>query len=154
MVNEAQGKTKERSAGPSSGGAAGPDGKGRAVLIVDDEPSICRLFLLIIETAFPGLRLDVASNGSVAVEQFRVAHHDIVIMDLHMPVMDGQAAFREIRSWCREQAVQMPSVVFCTGYAPPDTVREIITRDPRHGLLLKPVGGDTLVDVIRGRLSA
>jgi CheY-like chemotaxis protein len=75
-----------------------------------------------------------------------------MIMDLHMPVMDGLTAFRKISEICTEDSLEMPSVVFCTGYAPPDSVRSIVSTCVRHHLLSKPVKSETLVDIIRSRL--
>jgi len=73
-------------------------------------------------------------------------------MDLHMPVMDGQQAFLELKRMCESRGWEMPSVVFCTGFIPPDSIREVIARQPRHALLSKPVTGDKLVDAVKARL--
>jgi signal transduction histidine kinase/DNA-binding response OmpR family regulator len=44
-----------------------------------------------------GLRADVAANGREAVEMCELLPYDLVLMDCHMPEMDGFAATREIR---------------------------------------------------------
>ena len=39
-----------------------------------------------------GIEVDVAENGQIAVDKVKKhgpAHYDLVLMDLHMPVMDG-----------------------------------------------------------------
>lgn len=41
-------------------------------------------------------KVDIASNGSEAVEYCRRETYDLVLMDLHMPVMDGVQAVGEI----------------------------------------------------------
>lgn len=122
------------------------------VLVVDDERAIRLLFQLILSEELPGREVDVASNGQEAFEAFQCRHHAVLLMDLHMPVMDGQQAFREIDDLCRRENLEMPSFVFCTGYAPPDELRNVIESSSRHGLLSKPVGTADLVRAVRERL--
>lgn len=47
---------------------------------------------------FMGHTVDVASNGDEAVKMSQLKHYDIVLMDCQMPVKDGFAATRDIRS--------------------------------------------------------
>lgn len=122
------------------------------VLIVDDEEGIRGLFSTIISQDLPDVQLDQASNGAEALELFRCGHHQVLIMDLHMPVMDGLTAFGAIKQFCDAARVQMPAVIFCTGFAPPATVRDIIKGSPLHHFLSKPVKGEVLVRAIRTRL--
>jgi CheY-like chemotaxis protein len=69
-----------------------------------------------------------------------------------MPVMDGQFAFGEISKLCADKGWEMPAVVFCTGFAPPDSVMGAVDASDHHGLLLKPVTGEVLVQAVRSRL--
>jgi PAS domain S-box-containing protein len=70
------------------------------VLLVDDVEANLELG----ETRLRGQRHDVtvARNGSEAVALFRQDAFDVILMDVHMPVMDGIDATREIRKMeCR-----------------------------------------------------
>lgn len=122
-------------------------------LVVDDEKAIVKLFGSIINMEIPGLAVDVASNGLEALDSFSSRHQGLLIMDIHMPVMDGEAAFREIERVCREKNWIMPSIVFCTGYAPPALVKEVVSSGAGHGLLRKPAGYKDIVDAVRARLN-
>lgn len=45
-----------------------------------------------------GITVDIADNGAIAIEKLEAGTHDLVFMDLHMPVMNGWDATAAIRS--------------------------------------------------------
>lgn len=124
------------------------------ILIVDDEQRIREVFRLVLSDGLPGCQIDVAANGQEALDAFSANHHAVCVMDLHMSVMDGQAAFLRMEKFCQENNWDMPSVIFCTGFAHPETVRSIVVRNSTHCLLSKPVRGEMLLNVVRSRLLA
>ncbi len=122
------------------------------VLVVDDEEPIVELFKLMLESAIPSVQVDIARNGREALDSFEQGRHNVVVMDLHMPVMDGQTAFAALGDLCKEREWEMPGVVFCTGYAPPAGVKMAIAGESQHALLHKPVTTDNLVQAVKERL--
>ena len=126
----------------------------KIILVVDDQQAIRTSFQRLLTCEIPQSEIHVAENGAVAVEHFRKHRDGTILMDLHMPVMDGLTAFHEIEKICQTDNCEMPSVLFCTGYEPPREFDGIIKDSSRHGLLLKPVSCEILVAEIRKRLVA
>lgn len=124
------------------------------ILIADDEQSIREVFRRVLSYGLPKCRIDLAVNGAEAVESFRQAHQGVILMDLHMPVMSGDRAFMEIRHICMESGWEMPAVVFCTGYEPPHEIHNIVSENPKHCVLRKPVSNDTLIEALRLRMTS
>jgi len=125
----------------------------RQILIVDDEQSVLKTYHNILTSHFPDYRIEVAANGFDAIEAFRQRRHDLMILDLAMPIMDGRRAEYEIRMFCEDREIPEPAIIFCTGYLPPDDVRDLLKINPSCSLLLKPVTTDTLVKEITKRLA-
>ncbi len=72
--------------------ATGPGGR----LLVADDAAANRELATILLTSL-GFDVQTVSNGAEAVEAVRNGDFDLVLMDVHMPVMDGMSATREIR---------------------------------------------------------
>ncbi len=124
------------------------------IMVVDDEKGIRELFMKVISLHLPESSIDLAVNGAEAVERFQESKHNVIIMDLMMPVMDGEKAFFAIKRICDEKKWNMPAVIFCTGYAPSDMLDRIVAEDKRHCVVTKPISTDKLFALIRERLSA
>ena len=122
------------------------------ILIVDDESAIRDLFSMIVDMELPEIKTDTAANGLEAVKAFGEGHHAVLLMDLKMPEMDGHQAFLEIQKLCHNTQCQTPSVVFITGFSPPESVDRIVAEDQRHCLLLKPVTSNAMIDAVKARL--
>ncbi|MCK5840677.1 MAG: response regulator [Candidatus Sabulitectum sp.] len=69
---------------------------GLKILIAEDNPVNQLVAVKILEKL--GYKADVAENGAEAVEFLSKIAYDMVFMDCQMPVMDGYAASRVIRS--------------------------------------------------------
>ena len=68
---------------------------GARILLVEDSPINCEVALDLLRAA--GLYPDLAINGLQAVKMARSKRYDLILMDVHMPVMDGLQATGAIR---------------------------------------------------------
>lgn len=75
-----------------------------SVLVVDDVPDLRLLFSTLLNSA--GLQVQTALNGLDAIQKVAQQPFDLILMDMHMPVMDGLTAARELR----RQGYQMPVI--------------------------------------------
>ena len=123
------------------------------LLIVDDEKMVRQIFRRLLVTEFPNLTIELASDGQEALSLFQARHHTVIMMDLHMPVMDGEMAYQEIERWCGKERWAMPAMVFCTGYDASLGIRQTIEANSRYCMLRKPVKSQVLIETIRARLT-
>ena len=114
------------------------------VLIADDQS----LFLESLSTFLQNYAEDIevvglAKNGSEALEQAAKLHPDIVLMDVHMPVMDGvEATGRLIES---QPGVK---IIILSTYDEDEYVRKAL-RLGAAGYLLKDISPTELIASIR-----
>lgn len=66
------------------------------ILMADDAPANRELVTAILRGM--GLAIDAVEDGAAAVEAARTGVYDLILMDVHMPVMDGLDATRAIRA--------------------------------------------------------
>ena len=67
-----------------------------SVLIVEDDKNIAELLQLYLEKE--GYAVSIAADGGQGLAKFRSENPDLVLLDVMMPVMDGWAVCKTIRS--------------------------------------------------------
>jgi DNA-binding NarL/FixJ family response regulator len=108
------------------------------VLVVDD-PRVVREGLATIVAGFDHAEVvGLAADGVEAIQLASERDPDVVLMDLHMPRMDGVAATREIRA--RHPAI---AVVVLTTYADDDSIMTALSAGAA-GYLTKDAARDDI----------
>ncbi|MCB1770269.1 MAG: response regulator [Candidatus Competibacteraceae bacterium] len=116
------------------------------VLLVDDEESVRSLGTRMLERI--GFQTLVATDGQEALELYETRSEDIVLvlLDLTMPYMDGEEAFRQLRRINPKVRVVMTSGYTETEIAPRFAGKRLC------GFLQKPYTLDTLTVCLRDAL--
>lgn len=110
------------------------------ILLVEDN-----LLNVKVATSFLqrwGAQVDVALNGQEALEKLDTSKHHLVLMDLHMPVMDGYEATQKLR----ERGETLPIIALTASLA-----KEIEGDAYKAGLdaiIVKPFNPDELRETI------
>ncbi|HEY0647671.1 response regulator [Phenylobacterium sp.] len=120
------------------------------VLAADDNPTNRKVLELMLQAA--GVQVVTVENGHEAVEAWRVGGFDAVLMDLRMPVIDGLAAIRAIRT--EETASgrpRTPTVVLSANTSPADRAASAAAGADGH--IAKPIRVEALFAALDAALS-
>ena len=125
-----------------------PKGLGARVLLVDDHETNRELGIAVLRLL--GCEIDTAENGLEAVAAARTGVYDVILMDIHMPRMDGLDAARAIRKLGGDvgrtpvvamSADVMPETVErCLKAGMVDTLGKPIQISALHAMLVKWIG--------------
>lgn len=102
-----------------------------SILVVDDDLSVAWMLRGALGTW--GYDVVLASNGQEGLHVLASQNVDGILLDIHMPVMDGRTMLDEIR-WL---GYQMPVVVMSGGLYGP-ALRQLV-KEGAQGFMIKPV---------------
>jgi CheY-like chemotaxis protein len=142
---EARPGPRARPSGPGRA-ARGRGGRGRRVLVVDDEPAVAYLIADALEQE--GCEVRVHTDSQRALGEALAERFDLAVLDVRMPGLDGPAFYRILR---REGSPLAGRLLFTTG----DTLaRETAAflEQARLPYLPKPFHVEELQDRVRAAL--
>jgi PAS domain S-box-containing protein len=120
---------------------------GFRVLLAEDVEINREIVLTLLEDT--GIAIDCAENGSEVLGQFRQnpSAYDLILMDIHMPEMDGFEATRKIRALDVPEAKTIPIVAMTA-----NVFREDIEKCLAAGMndhIGKPIDIEVLMEKLR-----
>src|SRR5262245_3045088 len=109
----------------------------RLILIVEDEPNLLEIASFVLESE--GFTVETARNGEQALERLHASKlPGLVLLDLLMPVMNGQELLEEI---ARSPSLTPPPIVVLTA-------GDSTTIPGAAEVLRKPYDLDRLLEVV------
>ncbi|HEY6722543.1 MAG TPA: response regulator [Polyangiaceae bacterium] len=114
-------------------------------LIVDDEPALLRAMRRVLHAAGPNWAVVCARHGVEALECLSHEPFDAVLLDLHMPVMDGITLLRHL-------VAQYPEVRRIVHSSHIDPIGRGVLAELAHEVLAKPAHPASIVDALERSL--
>lgn len=116
------------------------------ILIADDEPNV--RFIIERTLAHEGYKLDTAISGADAIEKINTQDYDLLLLDIHMPPIDGLQVLQEVKA-------KDPNIVviLLTGYGTIESAVEAL-RLGAFDYLFKPASPQTIRERIKEGLAS
>lgn len=114
------------------------------VLVVEDDTSISRL--LELELRHRGMEVTVASDGLTGIDLAEQRRHDVILLDILLPGMDGERLLFKLR----QQGIDTPVIMLTARDSDRDKIRNLDVGADDY--LTKPFNIDELVSRMRAVL--
>lgn len=113
-----------------------------SILVVDDDKQLRQLYRVILERA--GFTVDEAANGAEALKFLMSNTPDVIVMDMLMPMLGGEAVMKRIRQM---PALKDVRILVLTAYP---RFRETAVFLEADEFLVKPTSPSDLLAAIKG----
>jgi CheY-like chemotaxis protein len=110
----------------------------RQALIVEDESDLADIFAEALQAA--GFETEIAGTGPLALECLASSEPDLILLDLHLPGLDGGYVLQQIRT---DPRLQKSRVMLATA----DAMFARTLEQDADFVLLKPISFSQLRDL-------
>lgn len=127
------------------------DFTGRRILLVEDNPLNLEIGVEVL--GMTKAAVETAENGREAVaayEGHEAGYYDVILMDIQMPELDGNAAAQMIRTSGKADSLAVPIIAMSANAYAED--REKAKASGMNDYLTKPVNFKTMLTLIRRHL--
>lgn len=112
------------------------------ILLVDDDKDIRNLIQFFLKDS--NCNIDHAENGKVALEKIKSSRYDLILMDMQMPIMDGETATKDIRRWEEENMTEPTPIIALSGFSDREHIEKCMVAGGTS-YLSKPVKRGELI---------
>ena len=121
-----------------------------SVLVIDDDPIACEHAKVVLGQS--GIATETATSGREALEMVRLRHarrdpYNLIIVDWHMPEMDGVEVTRQIRSIISDAS----AIIILTAYNWDDVMEEAVSAGV-DSFISKPLFFGSLIEEFKNTL--
>ncbi|MDQ2919652.1 MAG: response regulator, partial [Verrucomicrobiota bacterium] len=119
----------------------------KRIMVVDDEKMLLILTSEILREE--GYEVVTAQSGFECLDQFRLSgrQFDLVLLDLNMPLMDGEETFQRLRALQPDLPVML-----CTGYVQEERLNQLLSAG-LCGFVQKPLDPRQYLSSVRAILA-
>ena len=117
------------------------------ILVVEDDSSLSSALSkkLVVE----GYNVEVAKNGLEGLEQLKVDHFDLILLDVMMPEMDGITMLKKVRSSGKNKDIP---VILISNVDDPDIIIKTLSLGSFDYLVKSDWTIKDIVAKVRGRI--
>ena len=119
------------------------------ILVADDEVDIVNLFASIFRAN--NFIVETANNGYECIRKAKECDPDLILLDIHMPALDGYETIKQLRLIKQFQYTQ---IVFLTGYNTTPANIEVGYELGSTEYWTKPIDAGELVARVRSLLTS
>ena len=116
---------------------------GKRVLVADDNAINRKVVRMLLKHS--EIEITEAENGEAALDCLRVRHFDLLLLDMHMPVLNGEETVKRLRSG-HEAWRRLPVIAITADVMGGD--RSYYQAMGMNGLVTKPIARDDLLSEI------
>jgi CheY-like chemotaxis protein/curved DNA-binding protein CbpA len=120
------------------------------ILIIEDNQRLSELISKFLKRK--DMDSHIVSDGISAVRSFVGASYDLLLIDIELPMMNGDDVCRKIRESARGRNI--PIVMMSMSEKDPSEIERLTRELALSGFLIKPFSSETLHDVIVSALQA
>ena|SRR5579883_2005496 len=126
-------------------------GKGRKILVVDDNPVVLKAFELKLKNL--GFTVLTAEDGAAAVSCARQEHPDVVVLDINFPPDVGNSGLQwdgfNIMQWMKrfQDASSIPVIIITSGE--PEKFKEKALASGAAAFFQKPINNEEFLITLR-----
>ena len=110
------------------------------VLYVEDDIDLQKETSEVLENYFDNI--SISSNGVDALNYYKMIQYDLIITDINMPIMDGEALIKEIHNINPQQ-----EIIVISAYSDSERLMSLIQQSISN-FILKPIGLNQLSNIL------